>query len=123
MGGLSKVHMPSSARAGTLAANNPQDSRAAREREDAKLLMLFGLLFCPLCETKKNGGYFLFPSRCPARKRMHYAERNSAVWRLPVIPVTREKRNSVFRQAYGLPVNLNLSRLSFGSPLTIPDFE
>src|SRR5713101_5139221 len=81
MGGLSKVHMPSSARAGTLAANNPQDSRAAREREDATLLILFGLPFCSLCKTKKNCGFFLFSTRCPARKRMHYAERTFAVAR------------------------------------------
>ena len=57
-GRIVKVHMPSSARAGTLAANNPQDRRAAKEREDAKLLMLFGLLFCRLCKTMKNGVFF-----------------------------------------------------------------
>src|SRR5713226_10262705 len=58
MGGLSKVHMPSSARAGTLATNNPQDRRAAKERKDARLLMLLGLLFCRLCKAIKNGGFF-----------------------------------------------------------------
>jgi len=35
--------MPSSAREGILATNNPQVRRAAKEREDVKLLMLFGL--------------------------------------------------------------------------------
>src|SRR5260370_12459384 len=67
MGGLSKVHMPSSARAGTLAASNPQDRRGAKEREDAKLLMLFRLPFCRLCKTIKSGGCILFQTCCPAQ--------------------------------------------------------
>jgi hypothetical protein len=62
--------MPSSAREGRLAANNPQDRRAAKEREDASLLMSSKLLFYRFSRTKKNGGFFPFQTRCPARKRM-----------------------------------------------------
>jgi hypothetical protein len=57
MGGLSKVHMPSSAREGRLAANNPQQRKAAKEREDASLLMLFKLLFYLFSRARKNGGF------------------------------------------------------------------
>src|SRR5260370_29280020 len=59
MGGLSNVHMPSSARDGTLAINRPPESRAAKERKETDLFMLFELLICHLCRTQ-NGGFFFY---------------------------------------------------------------
>src|SRR5260221_8740699 len=59
MGGLSNVHMPSSARDGTLAINRPPESRAAKERKETDLFMLFELLICHLCRTQ-NGGFLFF---------------------------------------------------------------
>jgi hypothetical protein len=49
--------MPSSAREGRLAANNPQQSKAAKEREHASLLMLFKLLLYLYSRARENGGF------------------------------------------------------------------
>jgi hypothetical protein len=61
MGGLSNVHMPSSARDDALAINKPPESRTAKERKDVGLLMLFELLICRLDAERQNGGFLSYP--------------------------------------------------------------
>jgi hypothetical protein len=66
MGGLSNVHMPSSARDAVVAINIPPQRSAAMGRNDADLFMFSGLLICRLCESIVWQLFVLLQTRWPA---------------------------------------------------------